>query len=208
MSAVTSCGQVKAAVTAVSLAAGTIIGATSFTSTTYHAAPGGQRLRRQPFSDQQRKQDRVHRVAQRDAGDQLQKGRADAERIRAERREHGDRHAGPEPAGERRHRQHQIDAGAGHELAEALRGDLQHEQQRKAYGRADDPCCFLHRGSSHFRQPEHPLHPAQLPEQPPVFRCRSRCTTASAMSAASTRQTRIVARFIAAGPFSNILLPV
>ena len=34
---------------------------------------------------------------------------------------------------------------------------------------------FLHRGSSHFRQPEHPLHPAQLPEQPPVFRCRSRC---------------------------------
>ena len=38
MSAVTSCGQVKAAVTAVSLAAGTIIGATSFTSTTYNAA--------------------------------------------------------------------------------------------------------------------------------------------------------------------------
>ena len=102
----------------------------------------------------------------------------------------------------------EVDAGAGHELTEALRGDLQHEQQRKAYGRADDPCCFLHRGSSHFRQPEHPLHPAQLPEQPPVFRCRSRCTTASAMSAASTRQTRIVARFIAAGPFSRILLPV
>ena len=56
-----------------------------------------------------------------------------------------------------------------------------------------------------IREPE---QVAQLPEQPPVFRCRSRCTTASAMSAASTRQTRIVARFIAAGPFLRILLPV
>ena len=60
-------------------------------------------------------------------------------------------------------------------------------------------------GSSRLGQPE---HPAQLPEQPPVFRCRIRCTIASAMSAASKRQTRIVARFIAAGLFSEILLPV
>ena len=37
--AVTSCGQVKAAVTAASFAAGTTVGATSFTSTRYSASP-------------------------------------------------------------------------------------------------------------------------------------------------------------------------
>ncbi len=219
MSAVTSCGQVKAAVTAVSLAAGTIIGATSFTSTTYNAASlhtaastmlpqaaSGFAVSHFPTSSANRTA--YTALPARRRGPAAKRPRPCRAHTRRTVREHGDRHAGPEPAGERSHRQHQIDAGAGHELTEALRGDLQHEQQRKAYGRADDPCCFLHRGSSHFRQPEHPLHPVQLPEQPPVFRCRSRCTTASAMSATSTRQTRIVARFIAAGPFSKILLPV
>ena len=103
----------------------------------------GQLLFLQEFADEQPKQDGVDGVAQRNARYHRQKRRADAEQIRAERRKDRDRHAGPDTADQRRDRQHQIDARAGHQLAEAFGKELNGDQKRKADRRPRDPCGFF-----------------------------------------------------------------
>ena len=58
-----------------------------------------------------------------------------------------DRHAGPDAADQRRDGQHQIDARAGHQLAEAFGKELNGDQKRKADRRPRDPDCFFHKKS-------------------------------------------------------------
>ena len=96
---------------------------------------------------QQRKQHRINRIAKRHTRNKQQKRRADSERIGAERRDNRHDHARPDPAGERSHRQHQIDARAGHQLAEAFGKELNGDQKRKADRRPRDPDCFFHKKS-------------------------------------------------------------
>ena len=101
----------------------------------------------QESADKQGKQDGVDGVAQRNARHQRQKRRADTEQIRAERRNDRDRHAGPDAADQRRDGQHQIDARAGYQLAEAFGKELNGDQKRKADRRPRDPDCFFHKKS-------------------------------------------------------------
>ncbi len=112
-----------------------------------------------------------------------------------------------EPAAERSHRQHQIDAGAGHELTEALRGDLQHEQQRRHTAvRTIHVVFFIEvlpisgsRASAASRATAGAAARLPLPEQVYDRKRDER---------REHETNEVVARFIAAGPFSNILLPV
>ena len=114
-----------------------------------HAAECADRLLfLQAFADEQAEQHRVDGVAQRDTRNQREKSRADAEQIRAERRDERDGHARPDAAEERRDGQHQIDARAGHELAEASGEKLKRDQKCEADGCLRDPGRFFHENPS------------------------------------------------------------